>query len=95
MNYRDASVWDEKNEIRCLIIFKKLQANQYRKGKQAVYCREMSLITKISPSIISAKVSVYKSVAGVNNATKVAVNTVEVYKKYGHLSAQELEKLIL
>lgn len=58
------------------------------------YCREMSRSTNLDPGNISAKVSNYKSVAGVNNASNASVNTVELYKKYGHLSIQELEKFV-
>ncbi len=59
------------------------------------YCREMSRRTNLDAGNISAKVSNYKSVAGINNASNASVNTVELYNKYGYLSIQELEKLVV
>jgi hypothetical protein len=94
MSYRVTSLWNEKNEIRCLIIFKKLQAEGFPRGKQMEYCREMSRITQLEPGNISAKVGNYKSVAGVNNASNASVNTIELYEKYRNHSIQELDKLV-
>jgi hypothetical protein len=61
MSYRKTSHWNETNEIRCLIIFKKLQADSFPRGKQMEYCREMSIVTKLDTANISAKVCNYKS----------------------------------
>jgi len=95
MSYRATSHWNENNEIKCLIIFKKLQASNFPRGKQMEYCREMSRSTNLDPGNISAKVCNYKSVAGVNYASNASVNTVELYKRYGHLSIKELENLVV
>ena len=94
MSYRKTSHWNETNEIRCLIIFKKLQADNFPRGKQMEYCREMSIVTKLDPANISAKVGNYKSVAGVNNASNASTNTIGLYKQYGHLSIEELDKMV-
>jgi len=94
MGYRETSQWNEKNEIHCLIIFKKLQADNFPRGKQMEYCRAMSMEAKLDPSNISAKIGNYKSVAGVNNASNASINTIEIYQKYGHLSIEELEKMV-
>ncbi|NOY48409.1 MAG: hypothetical protein GXO84_09510 [Chlorobi bacterium] len=94
MSYRNASQWDEKKEIQCLIIFKKLEAEKFPYGKQMDYCREISKATKLSPGNLSAKVSNYKSVAGINKASNASINTIELYKKYGHLSITKLQNII-
>ncbi len=91
MGYKNDSLWNDENEFRCLIIFKKLQAENFPRGKQMEYCREMSKITKLDPSNISAKVANYKSVAGINNHSNASNNTIKFYKEYGELSIQELE----
>ena len=94
MNYRKGSLWDDKNELHCLLIFKRLQATGFPRGKQIEYCRELSRITKLGTGSISAKVCNYKSVAGVNNESNASLKTKEIYKRFGHLSIQELgEKL--
>ena len=95
MGYRANSQWNEKNELRCLVIFKKLQAENFPRGKQMEYCREMSSATALDEGNISAKVSNYKSVAGINNSSNASINTIELYRKYNSLSIQEIEELII
>ncbi len=92
MGYKDSSLWNDENELHCLIIFKKLQAENFPRGKQMEYCREMSKITKLDAGNISAKVCNYKSVAGINNHSNASTNTIKFYKEYGNLSIQEIEK---
>ncbi len=93
MTYRESSSWDEKNEILCLIIFKQLQEANFPRGKQIEYCREMSQATALDAGSISAKVSNFKSVAGINNASNASVNTVKVFKQYAHLTIKELKNI--
>jgi len=93
MSYKENSLWNDENEIRCLIIFKKLQAENFPRGKQMEYCREMSKITNLDPGNISAKVSNYKSVAGVNNHSNASVNTIKFYKEYCDLSIKEVKDI--
>lgn len=94
MGYKNNSLWNDENELRCLIIFKKLQAENFPRGKQMEYCRELSIITKLDPGNISAKIGNYKSVAGINNHSNASTNTIKFYKKYGHLSINEIESVI-
>ena len=92
MSYR--SNWNEKNELKCLLIFKKLQANGFPRGKQMEYCREMEKYTSLDAGNISAKVSNYKSVAKVNNESNASQNTIRIYNKYRLLSEQQLQDII-
>ena len=94
MGYKNNSLWNDENELRCLIIFKKLQAENFPRGKQMEYCREMSKITKLDPGNISAKVGNYKSVAGINNHSNASTNTIKFYKEYGRLSINEIESIL-
>lgn len=50
----------------------------------------MAKSTNLNVDSISAKVSNYKSMAGVNNSS----NTIEIYHKYGHLSIQDIKEVI-
>ena len=93
MSYRAGSNWSEQNEIRCLIIFRRLQDEGFPRGRLAEYCREMSRSTKIPTGSISAKVCNYKSLAGVNADSNASRNSRKVFEKYGQLSIQELEGL--
>jgi len=94
MSYKASSLWNEKNEIRCLIIFKQLEAERFPRGRQMELCREMSRITGLDPTNISAKVGNFKSVAGVNRASNASRNTVEIHRRFGHLSIPDLQKLV-
>ena len=94
MSYRKDSNWDEANEIRCLIIFKKLEAEKFPRGKQIDYCRKLAKVVNLDVGNLSAKVSNYKSVAGVNNPSHHSTNTERIYKKYGRLSVSKLKALL-
>ena len=94
MAYQAYSEWNEENEIRCLLIFKKLVAESFPRGRQMSYCRAMARETNLSAENISAKVSNFKSVAGVNNPSNASSNTKRIYEAYGHLGISELENVI-
>ena len=66
MNFRDDSEWNEKNELKAFLIFKKLQELDSPRGKQMELCKKMEKETNLEAGNISAKVSNYKSVAGIN-----------------------------
>ncbi|RWX47212.1 hypothetical protein H206_03862 [Candidatus Electrothrix aarhusensis] len=93
MGYQDTSFWNDENELRCLIIFKKLQAEKFPRGKQMKYCQEMEKTTGLEATNISAKVSNY-TVAGINNPSNASTNTIKCFKQYGKLSIKELENII-
>lgn len=92
MSFRESSNWNELNELRSLVIFKKLELEGFPRNKQMELCKAMALKTHLDAGNISAKVSNYKSVAGINNPSNASVNTKEIYKKYGSLSLSEIEK---
>ena len=94
MGYKDNSFWNDINELRCLIIFKKLQDEKFPRGKQMEYCREMEKISKLDAGNISAKVSNYKSVAGINNHSNASTNTINFFNEYGKLTIKEIENRI-
>lgn len=81
MSYRNNSAWSELNEIRCLLIYKILLAENFPKQKQNKLCQEVASITDFKATSINAKVSNYKSVAGINSPSNGSSNTIEIYKK--------------
>lgn len=93
MGYLDDSEWNETNEIRCLVIFKKLQDEGFPRGRQSELCREMAALTRLDYTNISAKVTNFKSVAGVIGESNASSNTRRIYAQYGQLSIPELEAL--
>ncbi len=94
MSFRNESNWNEKNELKAFLIFKRLQAVNFPRGKQMELCRQMEQETSLEAGNISAKVSNYKSVAGINNGSNASNDTKQSYLKYKDLSIKELEDII-
>jgi len=94
MSYNESSEWNEKNEMECLAIFKILERENFPRGKQMEYCQKMAMLTKLDAGNISAKISNYKSVAGINKPSNASKNTKQLYKKYGHLSVTEIKAIL-
>ncbi len=94
MSYRDTSLWNDLNELRCLEAFKKLESEGFPRGKQSEYAREISLKSGLEVGNISAKICNYKSVAGINNESHASVNTRDFYNKYKSYSISEIHELV-
>lgn len=94
MGYRVGSLWNETNEIRCLIAFKKLQAEGFPRGRQMEMSRELSGLTGISAGSLHSKIGNYKSMAGVIGDSNASQGTRDVYRQYGGSSIAELESLL-
>ncbi|WP_230860993.1 hypothetical protein, partial [Vibrio harveyi] len=94
MSYRDTSLWNDLNELRCLEAFKKLESEGFPRGKQSEYAREISLKSGLEVGNISAKICNYKSVAGINNESNASANTRDFYNKYKSYSISEIHELV-
>ncbi len=94
MSFKKDSNWNEKNELKAFLIFKKLQEVNFQRGKQMELCRYMEQETNLDAGNISAKVSNYKSVAGINNNSNASNDTKQSYLKYKDHSIKELEDII-
>lgn len=91
---KNKSNWNIKSELQCLLIFKQLQADDFPRGKQMQLCRELTKYTKLEEGNLSAKVSNYKSVAGINNPSHPSSDTIKSYYKYKNTSIEDLEDII-
>ncbi len=94
MAYKRNSNWNEINEMKCLLIYKKLEDQRFSNVKQMEYCRDMAKEVSLKAGSISAKVSNYKSVAGINNHSNASNNTKEIYKRYKNISIDDLINII-
>ena len=94
MSFKDSSNWNEKNELKAFVIFQKLKKVGFPRGKQMELSREMEKETNLDAGNINAKVSNYKSVAGINNNSNASNDTKETYLKYKDYSIKKLEELI-
>jgi len=95
MPYRKNSHWNDKRELQCLLIFKKLEVECFPRGKQMKLCKELSEICPLSKENLSAKICNFKSVAGINKTSYSSENTARLYDKYKNSSVLELEKAIM
>lgn len=91
--YRTNSPWNDKNELACLIIYKKLEKTEFPRGMQIDLCRELARRTKLKVGSISAKVCNYKSLANVNNDSNCSQQSVRIFEKYGHLGISRLVEI--
>lgn len=94
MNDAADSEWNDAIDIQCLIIFKRLFVGDFPRGRQIEYCRELSKEINIDAERLSARVSDYKSAAGLNQSSHASMNTTRLYKKYRHTSIKELERML-
>ena len=87
------SEWNLENELRCFVIFKELEHQGFPKGRQTELAREMAKKTNLEVGNISAKISNYKSEAGINSPSNSSTATQEIYRKYGILSLSEAKAI--
>ncbi len=93
MTYRTNSKWNDLNELKSYIIFKKLETNGFLRGEQIVLCRELAKESGLKPGSISAKVCNYKSLEGRNNTSNASTNSIRIYNKYKSYSLPKLLKI--
>jgi len=94
MSYRKGSDWSDKNELLCLWAMKRLEEQSFARGLQIKLCRELAPVTGVSVGSLNAKIGNYKSVAGFTGPSNASTATKKFFEKYGHLSSEELHKLI-
>ena len=94
MTYSNDSLWNDNNEIKCLIIFKYLQKSNFPRGMQKKYCEELAKISGLGRGSISAKVSNFKSLAGINAPSNYSKNSEDIYELYSNTTIKELEDIV-
>ena len=89
------SGWNEKTELQAYKIFRILLEEKFPRGLQMNLCKELEKETEfLSSGNISAKVSNYKSVAGINNSSNASLATKNNYEKYKNYTISELDMII-
>lgn len=94
MAFQQGSLWSEQNEIRCLAAMKMLQEEAFPRGAQAWRSRELAAATGLSVRSINAKIGNFKSLAGLIGPSNWSQNSEAVWKRYGHLSAADVQALV-
>lgn len=54
-NYREGSIWDDELELRCFLIFKKAEAENFKYGLVTDLCRELAKSHKIDEGTFKGK----------------------------------------
>ena len=88
------SIWNDKNEMRCFLILKKLKEKGFVRGRRSKLCKEMSF-KKDAPSFgsISNKVSNYEylDTNGKKGLSHFSKNTERIYEEYKNTSIKASE----
>lgn len=90
MAFRSGSLWSEQNELRCLVLMKKLYEEGSPAGRQAQCARG---VHRLSVRSVNAKIGNFKSLAGLIGPSNWSQNSKAAWEKYGHLSAVEIQSL--
>ena len=93
MSYHATSNWNDVNELKCLIIYKKLDKVGFPYGMRMKLCKEICKDTGLEARNISAKVGNFRTVAGEKNSNP-SRNTEKIYQKYNKYSIDELNLII-
>ena len=94
MSYRNDSLWNDNNEIKCLMLFKYLQKVNFSRGIQKKCSEELAKISGLGMGSISAKVSNFKSLAGINAPSNCSKNSKDIYERYSNATIKELEDIV-
>lgn len=94
--YREDKGWNDLNEMRCLLIWKKVKKGGF--SNKSKLCKEMSYIEDVNLTYgsIGMKVSNYESLDpdGKPALRGCSKNTIRIYEEYKDFSVLELEKII-
>ncbi|MDE0517933.1 MAG: hypothetical protein OXH36_00030 [Bdellovibrionales bacterium] len=98
MTYRKDSGWNDKTEMMCLLILKKLQAEGFPRGRQSELCTQMSRKRDVclSYGTINMKVQnyMYLDTEGCQGLAGYSQNSERIYNKYHNFSIKQLEEEI-
>lgn len=96
MSFKESSGWNEKTELQAYEIFRVLLEAGFPRGLQMELSQKLSSqIKTLSAGNISAKVSNYKSEAGINKPSRSSNDTKQNYEKYKGYSITEVRELIV
>lgn len=95
MTYKDSSDWNDLNELKCLVILKVLKLENYPRNRQMELCEELARKSKLTKGSISAKVSNFKSLDGINKKSNASKNSKMIYDSYNKFNIEELKNIII
>ncbi len=90
-NYRDDSIWNDELELRCFLIYKKAEVQNFKRGLATDLCRELAKSQKLDEGTLKAKVGNYKSLGGYTKPTNASTATKKVFEQYKDFTIDQLE----
>jgi len=93
-NYREGSIWNDDLELRCFLIYKKAEEQNFKRGLVTDLCRELAKSHNLDEGTLKAKVGNYKSLAGYTKLTNASTATKNLFERYKDFSAEQLAKLL-
>lgn len=93
-NYREGSIWDDDLELRCFLIFKKAEAQNFKRGLVTDLCRELAKNHNLDEGTLKAKVGNYKSLAGYTKPTNASMATIQLFELYKNYEIVQIENLL-
>lgn len=93
-NYRAGSIWNDELELRCFLIYKKAEAQSFKRGLVTDLCRELAKNQNLDETTLNAKVGNYKSLAGYTKATNASTATKNLFERYKDFSIEQIEELL-
>jgi hypothetical protein len=93
-NYRDGSVWSDELELKCFLIFKQAEMQNFKRGLVTELCRKLAKKENLDEGTLKAKVGNYKSLAGYTRPTNASTASILVYEQYKDHTIEQLESLL-
>ena len=93
-NYREGSIWNDDLELRCFLIYKKAEEQNFKRGLVTDLCRELAKSHNLDEGTLKAKVGNYKSLAGYTKPTNASKATKKMSECYKHLTVIEISELL-
>lgn len=93
-NYRAGSIWNDELELRCFLIYKKAEAQSFKRGLVAELCKKLAEEKNVDAGTLNARVGNYKSLAGYTKPTNASKATKKMFECYKHLTGDEIAELL-
>lgn len=90
-SYRAGSIWNDRLELECFLIYKKAEQQSFKRGLVTDLCRELAKHHNIDEGTLKAKVGNYKSLGGYTKPSHASKASRIFFSKSKSISIEEIE----
>lgn len=90
-SYRAGSIWNDRLELECFLIYKKAEQQSFKRGLVADLCRELAKHHNIDEGTLKAKVGNYKSLSGYTKPSHASRASYNTFIQCNNISIEEIE----